>query len=349
MSDSMSRPLAGKLDIAMLFANARVLSCRAFQQEALVHLQEVVRFDIGMISIWHANSFIAAVVHGHDRTSVLPSWRRTAGPNGDRLFEKALENPKQAIAINWDNPLMHSEQAKQWREEFLGRMGLHHVLGVNVPMEGMAGSMFIGLGRASLDDPFLPQDIECLTEGAPHLMGAWVINRIGAGATLNLSDANATPTAITLPDGWILLCNTAFADAWATLSVLDTRIEAPRVPHEWFAKDVSQNDLNAIFRPHGWSLWTEEKDDGYRVELRMVAPESPIVKLTAREREVSRLYSRGYSYKDIGRVLTVAPNTVRVHLHRIFDKLNIASRSELRDLFESIANGSMGAADNPSA
>ena len=51
--------------------------------------------------------------------------------------------------------------------------------------------------------------------------------------------------------------------------------------------------------------------------------------LTVREQEVVRLVSRGMANKAIARQLAISPRTVEGHLNHIFDKLGIASRTEL--------------------
>lgn len=50
--------------------------------------------------------------------------------------------------------------------------------------------------------------------------------------------------------------------------------------------------------------------------------------LTDREMEVLRLAARGSSNKQIGTVLEVSPRTVQTHLGHIFEKLEVASRTE---------------------
>jgi len=45
--------------------------------------------------------------------------------------------------------------------------------------------------------------------------------------------------------------------------------------------------------------------------------------LTDRERQIMRLVSEGLSNKEIGRRLSIADGTIKVHLHHIFQKLEI--------------------------
>jgi two-component system nitrate/nitrite response regulator NarL len=57
-----------------------------------------------------------------------------------------------------------------------------------------------------------------------------------------------------------------------------------------------------------------------------------LVVLTDREREIMRLVSEGLSNKEIGRRLNIVGGTIKVHLHNIFQKLEISNRTVLAKL-----------------
>lgn len=50
--------------------------------------------------------------------------------------------------------------------------------------------------------------------------------------------------------------------------------------------------------------------------------------LSAREKEILSLLARGYRYKEIADALFISVETVRTHLHRIYEKLHVRSRTE---------------------
>jgi len=54
--------------------------------------------------------------------------------------------------------------------------------------------------------------------------------------------------------------------------------------------------------------------------------------LTARECQIMRLVSEGLSNKEIGRRLNLSDGTIKVHLHHIFQKLEIGNRTALAAL-----------------
>jgi two-component system nitrate/nitrite response regulator NarL len=64
--------------------------------------------------------------------------------------------------------------------------------------------------------------------------------------------------------------------------------------------------------------------------------ENALSVLTERERQIMNLVSEGLSNKEIGRRLNIADGTIKVHLHHIFQKLEISNRTELAAL--AIAN-----------
>jgi DNA-binding NarL/FixJ family response regulator len=60
--------------------------------------------------------------------------------------------------------------------------------------------------------------------------------------------------------------------------------------------------------------------------------ESVLTVLTDRERQIMGLVSEGLSNKEIGRRLNIADGTIKVHLHHIFQKLEISNRTVLAAL-----------------
>ena len=66
--------------------------------------------------------------------------------------------------------------------------------------------------------------------------------------------------------------------------------------------------------------------------------EKAITALTDRERQILRLVSEGLSNKEMGRRLKITDGTIKVHLHHIFEKLNVYRRTALAALYFSPGN-----------
>ena len=60
--------------------------------------------------------------------------------------------------------------------------------------------------------------------------------------------------------------------------------------------------------------------------------EKSLAQLTDRERQIMRLVSEGLTNKEIGRRLNITDGTIKVHLHHIFQKLDISNRTVLAAL-----------------
>lgn len=57
-------------------------------------------------------------------------------------------------------------------------------------------------------------------------------------------------------------------------------------------------------------------------------PSSEVEKLTRREQEILRLLAKGYLYKEIADHLGISLSTVRAHLHAVYEKLHVQSRTQ---------------------
>lgn len=57
-------------------------------------------------------------------------------------------------------------------------------------------------------------------------------------------------------------------------------------------------------------------------------PASELEKLTKRELEILTLLAKGYLYKEIADHLGISLSTVRAHLHTVYEKLHVQSRTE---------------------
>ena len=61
---------------------------------------------------------------------------------------------------------------------------------------------------------------------------------------------------------------------------------------------------------------------------RIKKPSSEMEKLTKREQEILALLAKGFLYKEIADQLGISLSTVRAHLHTVYEKLHVQSRTE---------------------
>lgn len=57
-------------------------------------------------------------------------------------------------------------------------------------------------------------------------------------------------------------------------------------------------------------------------------PKSDVEQLTKREHEILALLAKGFLYKEIADQLGISLSTVRAHLHAVYEKLHVQSRTE---------------------
>lgn len=81
---------------------------------------------------------------------------------------------------------------------------------------------------------------------------------------------------------------------------------------QWFDPEVASRALNSAM----WQSPTPRAAD----------------QLTTRELDVARLVARGLRNKEVARQLSITEGTVKMYLHTIYEKLNLASRVELANL-----------------
>ncbi|WP_370372577.1 AAA family ATPase [Catenulispora sp. GP43] len=62
----------------------------------------------------------------------------------------------------------------------------------------------------------------------------------------------------------------------------------------------------------------------------------PLSALTAQEQQIVRMAARGLSNREIGEQLLLSPRTIGSHLYRVYPKLGVSSRHQLRDFFDDL-------------
>ena len=91
--------------------------------------------------------------------------------------------------------------------------------------------------------------------------------------------------------------------------------------------------IECVRRVHAGERWVDP-DATSRLLQTPPAPDTAAAQeraasLTGREREVVRMIASGLRNRDIGERLSISENTVKVHLHNIYEKLGVEGRMEL--------------------
>ena len=93
-------------------------------------------------------------------------------------------------------------------------------------------------------------------------------------------------------------------------------------------QDVDLDILVQVVRQVAGGQTLRSPDPGAFEEQQAVV-EKVAPSLTDRERQIMRLVSEGLSNKEIGRRLNLTDGTIKVHLHHIFEKLEVTNRTAL--------------------
>lgn len=87
-------------------------------------------------------------------------------------------------------------------------------------------------------------------------------------------------------------------------------LEAVAQGRRWFDQETLQRAMELVQSP-------------------AAAKRDPLQGLSDRERAIAALVQRGLRNKEVAAELGLTEGTVKVHLHKIFDKVNVRSRTEL--------------------
>ncbi len=96
---------------------------------------------------------------------------------------------------------------------------------------------------------------------------------------------------------------------------------------------ASERLLEGIRKVHRGEMWIDQRVAAdvmkAMTEPRSAASRGDKVLLTVREQEIVSLVAQGFRNKEIADKLSISEQTVKNHLHNIFDKLGVSDRLEL--------------------
>jgi DNA-binding CsgD family transcriptional regulator len=183
----------------------------------------------------------------------------------------------------------------------------------------------------------VPSELEALHEavrfGEPALHER-LAKAAGRVDCVPAADYAAHALALQARDGHGLdICADSFARHGLTLLAAEASVEAAEL-HAKAGRPAAE--LTALDRAHHWA----QQCEGARTPVLDRGEHAPsATRLTAREREVADLATRGLANAEIAARLVLSRRTVGNHLSRIYDKLQVANRTELATRLGPSANG----------
>lgn len=153
----------------------------------------------------------------------------------------------------------------------------------------------------------------------------------------------------------LVLLDVHFPGGGGAVVIEAVKPKAPEVKFLAFTVSTSAEDVVRLFRAgvDGYVVKTTEGfelDDQIELALAggrpvsrfvaghllkiddVAATTSELEDLTPREREVVTLIARGYKYREVSEQLGISQKTLETHMKNVFDKLGVASRSEVTRL-----------------
>ena len=308
------------------------------------------------------NSGLSLVVTEDPRAiAEYDSYYNSVNPwilRGAQQFKLGSVLPSEALV-----PYSELEQT-EFYNDFLRKYSFHHSLGACINLGSR--TTHLTLGRARRDGAFLMGEVRLLGALAGQIRNAIAIDRqiaaIRAAAASVIEDLDQLGYALLIMrDERVLFANAA-ARALETLRLYELtngllRFHDPVAQSEFLRRqDEAAKWLRSALSPISTPFTITSQDRRrFRVTVALAKRPAPggdstgvfvIVEevrsiasierklsrtaLSNREREIAMLVIKGHDPTGIERALSIAPTTVRLHLKRIYRKLDVSGYVELR-------------------
>lgn len=283
------------------------LSPAAFQEWALNEIQRLIDFDF---AIWGAGDGKRRQLHTatilHQADSLFETWETVK--HEDPFANLVIGN----TGKTWSSCQLDDFHDSRAYREHWGRYEAKQLLSTMEVDPRTELHIFVTLARDTLQQRFSETDAKLKNLITGHLFLAARHNDMH-----NLRSQQA-PAALIDSRG---LLNAALPE-FIALIVDEWGRKAKRQLPETVNRALWKN---GHFRNHRIALNAERIN--HRLLVR--AGVFPEVRLSARELEVAWAYVRGNTHKEVARMLAISPTTVRTHVSRIYQKLDISDKAEL--------------------
>jgi DNA-binding CsgD family transcriptional regulator len=292
-----------------------------FQEEALDLLSEHVSFD----SAWWGMS--ATAIRAFD---VHASYTYKLPANFGEVWETVRHDPKMirmvskgpGYTLNCELPEFFAD-APQIRAvtEALGLRQLLFTFDLNRNVNILT---FLVLYRKDKDRRFSEEERLFTQLVVPHLFACWSYNRITQISQLRMSRmdlgflvalADRKGVVHDAAPGFAGLMREEWPD-WRSPSLPPALIRLCQRQSSSFTGD------RLVVKASGVRDWV----------LLLVSKRAPADFLSNQERAIASAFAKGESYKEIAHRLAISPATVRHHLRRIYEKLEISDKAQLAQL-----------------
>jgi DNA-binding NarL/FixJ family response regulator len=191
------------------------------------------------------------------------------------------------------------------------------------------------------DHPIVLQGLEHLFSRQPDIEVTACCSTVEAGIAAARTRPDIVLLDLRMPEGGgLAVLDTIATEKLGTKTVVLTAAisdeEVAQAIHKGASglvlkESAPEQLLECVRRVHAGERWLDPE-----AMTRVVASGSAssatdnrAASLTAREREVVRMISSGLRNREIGERLSISENTVKVHLHNIYEKLGVEGRMEL--------------------
>jgi DNA-binding CsgD family transcriptional regulator len=305
-----------------LHRSCRELSPRALEERSFERLEAVVAFDSGLLA---AGTLQRSVPHAHDTylhrqpAALMESWQQIK--HLDVVATAAMSEPGRAHRFVVADAFAELPAALAHCRAF----SLEHVLCTAAVAERAAQYFALSIYRHDTERPFTEADRKTLEILVPHIIEALRQARLEqlrrATRTTRLQSQAA---AIVSRAGVVIEAEPGFIELLAEAYPAWTGPWLPR-PLASLA-EAQTHERRAVGR---LILRADPRDERVLVHARRA---TVVDALTEREGEVARLFASGESTKELAGRLGISPNTVRVHLGRIYEKLGVVNKAELASM-----------------
>ena len=295
----------------------------AFQQHVLTLIREELPFEKawwGTVSDLKIHTSVTLGLPDGYRQH----WERIK--DHDPIAAEATSQPNKTVVFNRSRLKPFTRTL-----EFLDAYGIRHVLCTTQPREALNVMAFLSLYRAGPSFKASERVFkQCLM---PHLTHALAVNWTRHLETIGSGLFTQRPMA-------------AICDQRGLIYTAEQHFHAV-IQQEWpawkgpYLPKAMTRTLMSAGRFDARRIQVDSTRAGNLFLIR-ARRRSPFNLLTARERDVVDLFSRGMTYKEIARDLRLSPATVRHYIRNAYTKLEVSDKAALGRLIAFDAVGAAG-------